>query len=227
MAAADLQEIQNFLAPTTEAQGWLARLHVAKRKVPDWLRERNLEGEVDIASVSIGNVILGPLGMRFLWQGANVQFPSLRLKLPAGVLRAEGTANLLSYSPRYAFTANVDGYGWRGGLLSATGTLETAGADVLRNLHAEGTFSGRNLSLSSDDVFSQMTGDFAFSFADGWPNLRLLKVQASDDESAWIGEAASQSDGKLIFDLEHAGQQRKIVSTLTPENSTAVSLLDH
>ncbi len=113
-------------------------------------------------------------------------------------------------------------------MLSAQGRFDTAGAgaDILRNLRAEGTFSGNNLSLSPEDVFSTMAGEFAFSFVDGWPNLRLSKVQASDEENAWMGEAASQSDGKLIFDLEHAGQQRKIVSTLTPENSTAVSLLD-
>ena len=227
MPAADLGEIQNFLAPTTEAQGWLAHLHVTKRRVPDWMRERNLEGEIDIASFSVGNIALGPLSTRLIWQGANMQFPFLRLKLPAGVLRAEGTANLLSYSPRYVFTANVDGYRWRGGSLSAAGTVETEGTQILRNLRAEGTFSGSNLSLSSDGAFREVAGDFVFSFADGWPNLRLLKVQASDEENDWTGEAASQSDGKLIFDLEHEGQQRKVVSTLTPENSTAVSLLDH
>jgi hypothetical protein len=228
MPAADLQEIQSFLAPTLEAQGWLARLRVARRKVPDWLRERNLEGEVDIANFSVGDVTLGPLWTRFVWQGTNVQFPSLRLRLPAGTLRAEGAANLSSYSPYYTFTASVEDYKWRGGLLSAKGTFDTggAGAESLRNLHAAGMFSGSNLNLSLDDTFSKITGDFAFSFADGWPDLRLSNVQASDDENAWIGEAASQSDGKLIFDLEHAGQQRKIVSTLMPENSTSVSSLN-
>jgi hypothetical protein len=228
MPAADLQEIQNFLAPTLEAQGWLARLHVAKRRVPEWLAARNLEGEIDIANFSADGVRLGPLSTHLIWQGTNVQFPSVRLRLPAGALQAEGTADLSSYSPRYAFVANLDDYPWRGGLLSAKGTFDTAGAgqEILRHLHAEGTFSGSNLSLSLDDNFSKIAGDFAFSFADGWPNLRLSNVQASDDENAWMGEAASQSDGKLIFDLEHAGQQRKVVSTLIPEKPTAVSLLD-
>jgi hypothetical protein len=227
MPSVDLQEIQSFLAPTLEAQGWLARLHVAKRKVPDWVKERNLDGELDIANFSVGSAALGPLSTRFIWQGTDIQFPSLRLRLPAGTLRAEGTASLTSYSPRYTFNANLDAYQWRGGLLNVKGMFETGGSDMLRNLRAQGTFSGSRLSLSSDDTFREMTGDFAFSFADGWPKLQLLKVQASDQENSWVGEAASQSDGKLVFDLEHAGQQRKIISTLLPENSTAVSLLEH
>ncbi len=228
MPAADLQEIQNFLAPTLEAQGWLARLHVAKRRIPDWLAERNLEGELDVANFSVGHVSLGSLATRFTWQGADLRFSSVRLKLPDGVLRAEGSVNLSSYSPRYEFTANVNNYKWGGGLLNAAGTFDTAGAgeEILRHLHASGTFSGNNLSLSPDDAFNTVAGEFAFSFADGWPRLRLSKVQAADDENAWMGEAASQSDGKLVFDLQHAGQQRKIVSTLLPETATAVSLLE-
>ena len=227
MPAVSLGEIQNFLAPTLEAQGWLARLHMAKRRAPGWLKARNMEGELDVAHLSVGDTVLGPLTAHFIWQGTEVQFPSLRLRLPAGALQAEGGASLISYSPRYTFTANVDGYRWRGGVVSAKGTLEAAGTDLLRNLRAEGTFSGSNLSLSSDDTFNQVTGEFAFSFADGWPRLQLLKVQAADDENAWTGEAISQSDGKLIFDLEHAGQQRKIVSTITSEPSMDTLLLQH
>ncbi|MBV9675233.1 MAG: hypothetical protein JO185_02790 [Acidobacteriaceae bacterium] len=229
MPAADLREMGAFLAPTLEAQGWLARLHMAKRRVPDWLKERNLEGEINVAHLSLGDVSLGPLWTRFVWRGTDLQFPFVRLKLPAGVIRAEGTASLSSYSPRYAFTASTENYRWRGGLLSATGTFDTEGAgeDVLRNLHATGTFSGNNLDVSPDEAFSTLAGDFAFSFADGWPNLRLSKVQALDeDENTWLGEAASQSDGKLILDLQHAGQQRRIVSTLLPEGSPAISALN-
>jgi hypothetical protein len=229
MPAADLGEIQALLAPMLEAQGWLARLRVAKRRVPDWLAQRNLEGEFDVAKFSVADASLGPLWTHFIWQGTNVQFSSVRLRLPAGILRAEGTVNLSSYSPRCAFTADVSNYEWGGGLLSAEGSFDTegVGGESLRNLHATGSFSGSHLNLSPEDAFSKIAGDFSFSFADGWPHLQLSKVQASEEESAWTGEAASQSDGKLVFDLQHAGQQRKIVSSLMPENPSAVSQLNH
>ncbi|MBV9611597.1 MAG: hypothetical protein JO091_03955, partial [Acidobacteriaceae bacterium] len=84
-------------------------------------------------------------------------------------------------------------------------------------------FSGEDLSLSADDVFSKASGLFDFSFADGWPNLRLSNIQASDGEDAWNGGAASQSDGKLVVDLQHAGRQRRVVSTLTPETPAVSS----
>ncbi len=229
MPAADLAELQGFLTPTLEAQGWLARLRMAKRRVPSWLAERNLEGEIDVKKFSVADANLGPLWTHFVWQGANVQFSSVRLRLPVGILRAGGTVNLASYTPRYAFTADVSNYQWRGGALGAEGAFETegVGGESLRNLHATGTFWGSHLNLSPEDAFSKIEGEFAFSFADGWPRLQLSKVQASDEENAWTGEAASQSDGKLVFDLQHAGQQRKIVSSLVPENPSAVSLLYH
>lgn len=228
MPAADLQELQTFLAPTLEAQGWLARLRVAKRKVPRWLAERNLEGELDVAKLSFGETNLGPLSTRFMWQGTSLQFSSLRLRLPAGLLRAAGTADISSYSPRYAFTAEVNNYPWRGGMLNAEGAFNTEGVGMasFTNLHAAGTFSGSDLSLSPEDVFSRMAGEFSFSFTGGGPSLRLSKVQASDTENAWTGTGISQSDGKLIFELEHAGQQRKITSSLAPESAGAVSLLN-
>jgi hypothetical protein len=92
-------------------------------------------------------------------------------------------------------------------------------------LRANGTFSGETLSLSPEDAFSKLSGLFEFSFDAGWPDLRLSKIQASQGEETWVGEAASQSDGKLIFDLENAEGQRRVISTLESETPAASSAL--
>lgn len=225
LPAADLDELENALDPTLKAQGLLARLRLSRRAIPAWLAARNLQGDLTIGQFSVNETNLGPLSARFIWQGTNLQFTGLQLNLPEGLIRARGAVNLASYSPRYRFSAKVTGFPWRGGLLSAEGEFESSGTgmDSLQNLRAEGTFSGDDLNLTVDDAFSRVSGAFDFSFADGWPNLRLSKLQASDGEDAWNGEAASQSDGKLIFELEHAGRQRRVVSTLLPENGAAVS----
>ncbi len=230
MPSADLAQMERALDPTLKAQGLLARLRLSRRAIPTWLAGRNLDGDLTVAHFFIDETDLGPLSARFVWQGTNLQFTSAQLNLPEGLIRARGTVNIASYSPRWRFSAKATGFPWRGGLLNAEGSFESSGtgAESLEHLRARGTFSGDDLNLTADDAFNKVSGAFDFSFTDGWPDLRLSNLEASDGEDAWNGGAASQSDGKLIFDLEHAGRQRRVISSLLPENSAAVSqLLNH
>lgn len=220
LPSADLSQIEAVLDPTLRAQGLLARLRFTRRAIPPWLATRNLEGDLSIGRFSVNQNNLGAISAHFVWEGPTVNFASIQLNLAEGLIRAHGTVNLASYSPRYLFAAKASAFPWRGGLLNADGAFETSGTgmETLQHMHASGTFSGEDLNLSPDDIFSKASGLFDFSFADGWPKLRLSNIQASDGEDAWNGAAASQSDGKLVLDLEHAGRQRRVVSTLAPEN---------
>lgn len=223
--AAALEDIESTFEPTLEAQGLLARLRLSHRAIPGWLAARNMTGDLTIGQFSVDHMPLGPLSARFVWKGTNVQFTALRLNLPEGLIRASGAMSIKSYAPRYQFTASVTGFPWRGGLLSADGKFESAGMgmDSLQQLHAQGTFTGDDVTLSANDAFRKVAGEFEFSFANGWPDLRLSNVEASDGDEAWLGGASSRSDGKLIFDLEHEGRQRRVISTLLPENAATVS----
>ncbi|MBV9404814.1 MAG: hypothetical protein JO211_05685, partial [Acidobacteriaceae bacterium] len=228
LAAADLNEIEAALEPTLEAQGWLARLRLSRRAVPAWLGARNLDGDLTVSNFSVNQTGLGPLAARFIWQGTALQFTAVQLNLPEGLMRARGNIDLASYVPRYRFSTKVTGFPWRGGLLNASGDFESSGVGVagLQHLHATGAFSGEDLTLSADDTFSRVSGAFEFSFADGWPHLRLSNIAASDGDEGWNGGAVSQSDGKLIFDLEHEGRQRRVISSLVPENTAVSGLLN-
>jgi AsmA family len=227
LSSADLSDVEVALEPTLRPQGLLARLRLGRRAVPVWLATRNLEADVIVDEFSLNSARLGSLRSHVVWEGTTLEFSSVQLNLPAGSLAAHGTLNLAAYSPRCRFIATVSGFPWRGGLLSADGTFETSGTgpEAVRNLRASGTFSGEDLSLSPEDAFSKLSGLFEFSFDAGWPDLRLSKIQASQGEEAWIGEAASQSDGKLIFDLENDDGQRRVVSTLESQVPSASSAL--
>lgn len=215
----DLTDLETALDPTLRAQSLLARLHFTRRSIPDWLAERNLDGDVRIGQFAVHGVELGPLSTRFTWRGANLNFGSLQLNLPEGLIRARGALNLAADAPAWSFTATASGFAWRRGLLSAEGEFHTSGTGLesLRNLRAAGSFSGDNVQLSGEDSFDTVSGNFDFSFADGWPNLRLSNIEADDGEDAWNGQAASQSDGSLVVDLAHDGQQRRVISTLAPK----------
>ncbi|MFL6353822.1 MAG: AsmA family protein [Bryobacteraceae bacterium] len=223
--SADLAEIEAALEATLRPPGLLARLRLGRRAVPPWLATRNMEADVIVDEFSVDSFNLGSLRSHLIWQGTTLEFNSVQLNLAAGSVAARGTLNLAAYSPLYRFAVTATGFGWRGGRLNADGTVETSGTglDAVRNLRAAGTFSGQDVTLSPEDAFGKLSGLFEFSFDAGWPNLRLSKIQASEGENAWVGEAASQSDGKLIFDLENADGRRRVISTLESETPAASS----
>ena len=223
MPAATLAQIESALDPALEPQGLLARLRFRRRSIPDWLASRNLEGDLSIDQFSIGQISLGPLSSHFVWQGASLQFVSLQVNLPAGLIRANGNVSLLSYSPRLRFHASIADFPWGGGLITAQGGAETTGlgADGLRNLRSSGTFEGQNIQLGSTDAFDQLSGAYDFSFADGWPDLRLSKLEGSQNDDTWSGQGASNSDGQLVVDLTGSGRQLHLVTSLVPEPPTS------
>lgn len=216
---ADLLDLETALEPTLRAQGLLARLGVTRRSIPSWLASRNLRGDLGIRRFSIDGTPLGALRSHISWQGTSIQFSGFELTMTEGAIEAQGRVSVASSSPRYQFTANVTGFPCKGGMIDAQGQFETngVGSDALQNLQADGMFTGQNMSLAPEDVFEKVTGGFHFSFRDGWANLRLANVQASDGDEDWTGEAISQSDGKLVFDLESSGRQKHVISTLAPQ----------
>jgi hypothetical protein len=213
---ADIGELEAALGPGDRMESFWSRLRFFRRSFPPWLRNRNLEGELRVDRLFAQDQPLGSLNSHFLWQGARVELNDVGLRLNQGEVSASGTVDLASYSPHWHFSANASGFPWSGGLLNAEGEFSSTGAgkDLLRNLTANGSFSGQDLSLSRDDVFESASGLFAFSFAGGWPDLRLSDLHATQAGQEWSGDGATQSDGKLLVNLAHDGRQLHFVRTL-------------
>ncbi len=228
LPSADFKQVEAALDPTLRSESFFARLRLTRRSIPQWLAERNLDGDLTVGQFSLAGNVLGPLAARFTWQGPQIQFASVQLHLPEGLIRANGSVYLGSYTPQYRFEASANGFPWRSGLLGAEGELATSGIglEILQNLRATGDFSARNVQLSADDLFERVRGNFAFSFADGWPDLRLSNIDASDGEDAWEGQGQTQSEGKLIVNLEHDGQQKQVISTLAAQNASPAAFVD-
>jgi hypothetical protein len=220
LEAAGLEQIVASLEPAWREPGLLARLPFTKRSVPSWMTARNLEGDIAINHFIVNENDLGPLNTRFSWQGVNLQLSGLQLLSPDVSLRASGTVNLAARAPNARFKGSVSGYRWGGGTVDAQGQVESSGAgiDAVRSLHAVGSFSGTGVSLSLNQDFDKVSGAFELSFAAGWPKLHLSKVQAVQPNDDWSGEALSNSDGQLIFDLGNGDRQLHIVSSLAPSS---------
>jgi AsmA protein len=223
--SADLAQVEAALQPAFEDRSLLARLRLTRRSIPRWLASRNLDGDVQVGSFSVNGARLGALASRFTWQGPNVQFVSVNIKQGDFSATGQGAINLASYLPRWRFKTSVTGFPWQGGLLRADGDWQTSGTglDILRNLRAVGTFSGEDVNITPDNSFDTVSGAFTFSFPDQAPSLHLSNIQASQADDDWSGEAATQNDGKLAFDLVHGDRQMHVVTSLIPEKQATIT----
>lgn len=224
-SGADLADIEKLLL-LSRRETWLQRLGVTRYSAPEWLLTRNVQGDFELPNVSLRGSILGDLRSHAHWVGTTVQLTGLRLQMPQGEISGSGTITLAGDAPRYKLDGALTGLPWRGGFLSAQGGLQSSGtgSDLLQHLAAQGTFTGQDVSFSPDDQFDAVSGNFQLSFADGWPDLHLTAVQATDGDEEWTGAAVSNSDGKLMLDLQHDGHQRHVVSTLSSDASTSAAI---
>jgi hypothetical protein len=224
--ALDLAQAESQLEPSLRSSSLFSRLR-GRRQMPAWLASRNLEGDITVNQTAVNGVAIGSLRAHVIWDAATIQVSSLQISSEQGSIRAKGSANLSENNPRYKLTGDVTGIPWKGGHVDLSGHLETAGTgrETLRNLRSAGTFDGEDLSLTQEVDLSRLTGKYQVSFEAGWPSVRLIGLQATQDEESWDGEATSRQDGKLIFELANGRRQLHVVSTLLPsvdENATAM-----
>ncbi len=211
----DLADLQNLLQPVLGEPSLWTRLHFTPRSIPGWLKQRNLEGTLAVAHFSAGGVPLGALQSRFVWKGHVIHITSLQSSLTEGALSARGTIELADGSPAYRFTSSVTGYPYKGGLLDATGELESSGlaTDAAKNLRVTGTFSGTHLALSPQDTFDRLSGNFNFSLGANGLNLHLSDIDGLQDDDRYTGEGSSQPDGNLLLTLQEEGQSPRQITT--------------
>ncbi len=216
--AADLSELETTLASSGESTSLWARLRFLRRSLPPWLSNRNLEGDLAVDQLLAEGAPLGKLRSHFVWEGTKLQFSDFSLTMPQGKIAGRGTVDLASYAPRWEFAAEAANYPWGGGSLNAVGQFSSSGAgkDLLRNLQAEGSFDGENLTVSTDS-FENISGLFRCTFAEGWPDIRLSNIDALQGGDEWHGDGLTHSDGRLLVNLAHEGKQLHLVSSLNGE----------
>jgi hypothetical protein len=215
---ADLEQLESDLGPTLGDDGLLSRLALTRRSIPAWLTNRSMEGDVAIDKCSLNQVPLGEMSTHFVWQGTNIQLTNLKVRLPAGKMQGSGSVALGARLPRYHLELNVDGFPWSGGVLSATGDVDTSGMGVmaLQHTRAAGEFSGQGISLGNSGSFSTVSGQFTFAFNESKPSLTLTRIEAHQGDESWVGEGTSNPEGKLRLDLTSGDRPLHLVTELTP-----------
>jgi hypothetical protein len=219
----DLRECERLVMPLLDRnQGLLARLRIRGTVMPDWLAQRSLAGTVEVQSVIDGERRLGSLHGNLSWEAANLQLTHLRWILDDA--HGEGTlaVNLGGPVPEYHVSGKVEDLDYRDGSLDLEGTLTTSGTGLvaLSNTRAEGSFAGRDISLTPETTVQEVAGRFRLAWPAPVPRLMLDKVLLTQASETFTGQGVSQPDGSIVFELNSGSRQvRYVASGFGPETS--------
>jgi hypothetical protein len=168
---------------------------------PDWLRNMHAEGSIEASLLALPGAQIANLRTTVIWDGTDVTLRSLTARVSDAAFDGDAAIHLAGRQPRYEVNGNLAGLSWQSGVLAATGQLKTSGtgADLLSNLRAEGTFSGRKVEIATLNPWETVEGRFDFAFANSAPKLRLSALTIQSAGTKWIGSAETQDSGQMVF----------------------------
>ena len=215
---ASLAEIEKIFRPTLmRSGGLLARtLRFGRAPVPDWLRERRLEGTVSIGSMQAGEWTCKSAQARILWNGTTVTLAAITGTLEDAAIAGEVVVDLTGPAPAYTATGTLGQLEYRGGQLGLKGKLTSQGAgdQVVSNARAEGTFEAKEIRFSPESLLDHATGTFELVFPGGVPKTKLTNVEVSQGSETYQGQGGTQTDGRVMLELSSGPKQLKVIGTL-------------
>ena len=205
--AADLEA---ELMPTLRRSTSLFARALGRSTVPDWLRERKLDGSVQIGELEIADTRLENVRARLTWDVARVELAALEAKLGRAAIAGTLVVALAGQRPVYKLTGKVKALDWQSGKLDAEGTLESAGTgeQLLANLKSDGTFS------SSGMDFGALAGEYSLAWGPNAPRVRLNDLSLRTEDATYIGSGVSQNDGRLVISLTSGSREMRMSGTV-------------
>ena len=211
----DAADLETELAPTLRRAGLLARA-LGRASVPDWLKERSVEGTVRIDDLAIAGSHWENVQTHLLWDATRVVFGDIQAKLDRAVLTGKLSVNLRGARPSYSLAAKVNGLVWQAGKVDVEGTLATSGTgtQLLANLTSEGTFTGAGVDFGADPPFRAVTGAYSLEWWQSAPRLRLTGLSLRADGETYTGRGATQDDGRLTILIANGAREIRMSGTL-------------
>jgi hypothetical protein len=207
IAEAGLAELEQLFLPSLRRDtGLLARFHLRRPQLPGWLRTRNVDANVTIDKLTVADQVWTVDRMRVVWDGAAANATDITARSGGTEATGQVSVDLTTARPHYQFEGNVNNVEFHNGVLTVSGSGESAGTglSMLANAKGSGTFSGDGLVLSPETEFESISGGFEFG-AGG--RLRLTKIQAVQADEEFSGQGGTQPDGRIILDLTGARHQ--------------------
>jgi hypothetical protein len=212
----DIADLEAELMPTLRRSTNLIARALGRPMVTDWLRQRNLDGTVQIDDLLVAGDHLENFRARVLWDVARVQLEGLQATLDRAVLTGRLDVNLRGSRPNYKLTSKIKGMNWQSGQLDVESELETFGTGVqlLTNATAEGTFIGSGIELGTLPALRSFAGAYNFSWWQSGPRLRLTALNLRTEDETYTGRGATQDDGRLVILLTNGAREMRMSGTL-------------
>jgi hypothetical protein len=213
-AAADLES--ECLPTLRRSRSLLARA-LGRTVLPDWLKDRDMDGTVQIDHLVLGGAVLDNVRARLVWSAAHVALDNLQARLDRADLSGRLTVNLRGQSPAYALTGKINGLDWQGGRIDAEGSLATSGfgTDLLANVTSEGTFGAAGLDFGPPGPIRTATGAYSLAWAQGAPRLKLTSLNLRTEDESFTGHGATQDDGRLLVVLTNGSREMRMIGLLS------------
>jgi hypothetical protein len=213
----DAADLEAELMPTLRRSTNLIARALGRAMVTDWLRERSLDGTVQIDDLVLDGAHLEGLRARVLWDVARVQLDALQAKIDGAAVTGRLDVNLRGSKPNYRLTAKVTGIAWQAGKLDFDTALDTfgTGTQLLRNVSAEGVFTGANFDLGGLAPLRSAAGNYSLSWWQTGPRLRLTALNLrTEDDNTYTGRGTTQEDGRLVVLLTSGAKEMRMTGTL-------------
>ena len=212
----DAADLETELGPTLRRSSSLIARALGRSMVPDWLKQRNVDGTFEIGDLLLAGSHLEGVRARLLWDVARVELDGIQAKLGRAAITGKLAINLRGARPSYTLTAKVKGLDWQSGKVDAEGTLETSGfgSQLLANLTSEGAFTGAGLDFGMPAPLRGISGNYTLSWWQAAPRLRLTGLSARAENDTYTGRGATQEDGRLIILLTNGTKEIRMSGTL-------------
>jgi hypothetical protein len=214
-AALDAAELEAEWMPTLRRNNGLLARALGRTSLPDWLRQRAVDGTIQVDDLLIAGAHVENLRAHLLWDEARVQVDILQARLDKTALTGSLAVNLRGTRPTYRLDGKVKGMNWQGGKLDGEGAVVTSGTglQLATNLIAEGTFTGAGLDFGGL-LGRAVSGNYSVAWRQTAPRLRLTGLNLRSDDDTYTGRGATQDDGRLVILLTDGVKEVRVSGPL-------------
>jgi hypothetical protein len=218
IAEADAAELERLLMPTLHhSRGLIAQaLSLGRASLPEWLADRHLDAAVQIGALHLPGADVSGLQTHLMWDAAKAEFAEIRANLEGGRVTGVLTVGLRGNRPTYRLQAHAQGVAWKSGKVDADTVLEASGTglELLSRLHSSGAFTAAGLEMEALPGLESVSGAYDLIWAQTAPILRFTDLQLVSGDETYTGQGATQTDGRLLFQLTSGTKEMHMSGTL-------------
>jgi hypothetical protein len=213
----DAADLEAEFQPTLRREGNIIARAFGRSTLPDWLRQRGVDGTIVINELDVASARIEALKARILWDVSHVELDNLQATLDGAPLTGRLAVNLRASRPAYKLAMKLKGFDWQSGSLDAQLTADTAGigSQLLTNLKAEGTLSGAALDFGTAQPWRCVSGAFNLAWGNAAPKLRFTALNMRTGDDVYTGQGATQDSGRLVVTLTNGPKEMRLTGSPT------------